>query len=239
MKYIQKGNEPAELHHWVKEQPIENGNRINCRYADMPGEVKRLVKQRLVEEQGGLCCYTGIRISENESHIEHFKPQSRCDDGEDIDYTNLMAAYPGQSYERTNGRCKFGAHAKHDWYDEALLVSPLRGDCEDHFKFDQFGNIKHKRDADRTAIETIKRLGLNHSELIELRKQAIEKALFPKGHRLSKQQLGEVAKTYCHRNATEPFRPFCFVIAQVAQQLLQKAERKRKNKRFSCKQVHQ
>jgi hypothetical protein len=144
-----------------------------------------------------------------------------------------MAAYPGESYERTQGRCPFGAHAKQDWYDQKQLVTPLRKNCEDRFQFDQLGNISHKRKNDQAAIETINRLGLNHGMLIDLRKQAINAALSPKGRWLSKQQLGQVAQSYCERKATKPFRPFCFVIAQVADQLQKKAEKKQKQKRHS------
>lgn len=91
MKHIIKGNSPSELDSWFRNQPIEDGCRINCGYTDMPSEVKQVVKQRLLEEQGGLCCYTGLRVKETTSHIEHFKPQSQCESHEDIEYHNLLA----------------------------------------------------------------------------------------------------------------------------------------------------
>src|SRR6266542_5989051 len=117
MRYIKKRSAPKELRQWFAGQPIAGGGRINCRYGDMPGEVKDVVRQRLLEEQGWLCCYTGRRVGTKSSHIEHLKPQSRCEGHEDIAYGNLLAAYPG-----LDERSPYGAHAKADWYDPALMV---------------------------------------------------------------------------------------------------------------------
>ncbi len=203
MKYIQKRNAPAELRRWLESQPVKDGKPINSGYGDMPGEVKQVVKQRLLQEQGCLCCYTGLRIDENKSHIEHFKPQTLCVEHEDVDYRNLMAAYPNEQHERQYGPCKFGAHRKDNWYDQALLISPLHGDCESHFKFDVFGKISPTRGEDSAAVETIHRLGLADSSLTELRRQAIETALFRSAHQpLSAQQLEKIARSYCTRDHT-------------------------------------
>lgn len=237
MKHIQKRNLPAELRRWIEGQPIENGQHLNCRYEDMPSEVKRIVKQRLLEEQGSLCCYTGIYIGENDSHIEHFKPQTHCVSHEDVDYNNLLAAYPNEHREQQYGRCKYGAHAKADWYDENLLISPLHGNCESRFKYNVSGKIAPANEGDLAAVETIERLGLANESLAELRKQAIERALFRTGHQsLSTQQLRNIAQSYCTRDHQQNFRAFCFVIAQAAQQLLRQAERERKRKQFTRQQ---
>ena len=74
MKYISKGSPPRELQEWFDGQPVVDGQRINCGYNDMPSNVKNAVKERLLDEQGGLCCYTGVQINLQNSHIEHLKP---------------------------------------------------------------------------------------------------------------------------------------------------------------------
>lgn len=224
MKYIRKGTPPAELRRWFEDQPIENGQRLNCGYRQMPGEVKSTVKQRLLEEQGGLCCYTGRRVNEQSSHIEHFKPQSLCREHEDIDYNNLLAAFPGDK-ER---RCAYGAHAKDDWYDETLLISPLHSSCEGYFRFNQYGQIRANNEKDQRAKETIKRLRLDDHSLTELRRQAIDSALYPKQHPMSQAQLQSVVERYCMRDKNGYFPHFCYIIVQAAQELLKKAEQKRK-----------
>ena len=163
MKYIHKSSPPEELREWFHGQPVEDGRRINCGYDDMPSNVKNAVKERLLHDQGGLCCYTGVPIDLENSHIEHFKPQSLCTDHEDVDYANLLAAHPSASANR----CQFGAHAKDDWYDEQLLISPLHRRCETRFRFDQSGGIASRDGKDAAALETLEHLCLNHSSLSE------------------------------------------------------------------------
>lgn len=234
MKHIVKMGQPHELRQWFENQPIEDGHRINCSYGDMPGEVKQIVKQQLIREQGGLCCYTGIRINYQASHIEHFKSQRQCKEettNEDVDYTNMLAAFPG---DRTP--CSFGARVKGDWYDTQLLISPLRQDCETRFRFDLLGQITSAQKDDQAAQETIKNLSLDHGSLTEMRKQAIDTALFRQNQSLSEAQLRRVSEGYSQRNSSQLFKPFCFVIIQAAQELLRKVERRRKSKQFSRQQ---
>lgn len=224
MKHIIKNSPPAELKSWFDGQLID-GQRLNCSYDDLPPEVKQLIKQRLLAEQGYLCCYTGIRIDENRSHIEHLKPQALCQEHEDIDYHNLLAAFP------ENGRaCQFGAVVKDNWYDENLLVSPLHGSCETRFGFDQYGRVRAANEGDDGVKTTIKKLGLDNGSLTEMRKQAIQAALFPKNHKMSQKQLQFVIESYCQRDHDNKFRPFCFVIQHAADRLLRQAKRHRERR---------
>ena len=223
MKYIRKGLPPEELQEWFDGQPAVDGQRINCGYNDMPSNVKNAVKERLLDEQGGLCCYTGVQINLKNSHIEHLKPQSLCTDHEDVAYTNLLAAYPGAS----EGRYPFGAHAKADWYDEQLLVSPLHQRCESQFRFNQFGGIASRDGKDTAALETIERLHLNHSSLSDMRRDAIDEALFSDESPLRKEQLQRLIERLYSRDTNGRFPAFCFVIKDVAQDLLRKTEQER------------
>ncbi|MCF3623142.1 TIGR02646 family protein, partial [Planktothrix agardhii 1030] len=65
MKYIQKEQEPEKLRSWFNNQYDEEGNRLGCDYSDLPGDIKRDLKDHLLREQGFLCCYTGILINAN------------------------------------------------------------------------------------------------------------------------------------------------------------------------------
>jgi uncharacterized protein (TIGR02646 family) len=226
MRFIRKGAAPRDLDDWFKGQPADkDGRRINCDYGSMPGAVKDVIKQRLLEDQGWLCCYTGIALTAATAHIEHLKPQSRCDGHEDIDYENLLAAYPGSN----SARVPYGAHAKADWYDPTLLVSPLDRRCEQRFRFDFQGRIAPAVGADTGARETIARLGLAHDSLTEMRQQAIDEALFPEGRPLSEAQLRRVAAGFCQRDTQRERLPrFCFAITQAAWEVLRRAERQRR-----------
>ena len=223
MKYIQKGSTPPELRRWFEGQPVEDGQRINCGYGDMPGNVKDVVKQHLLEEQGRLCCYTGMRVNSENSHIEHFKPQSECEEHEDVDYRNLLVAYPD-----TSKRCQFGAYAKDNWYDEDRLVSPLHRSCETKFLFKQSGKIAPSDNEDEAAVETIKRLCLDDPSLEEMRQRKIDELLFPDNRPLRRAQMQRLIQRLYDRDRNGRFVAFCFVIKQVAQDLLRRAERRRR-----------
>ena len=225
MKYIQKGSTPQELRRWFEGQLLPDGQRINCGYGDMPSDVRAVVKQRLLEEQGGLCCYTGMRVNSENSHIEHFKPQSACIEYEDVDYRNLLAAYHGISK-----RCQFGAHAKDDWYDENLLVSPLHQSCETKFRFKQSGEIAPSDNEDAAAVETIRRLRLDDQSLEENRQSAIDEALSPDNRRLRETQIRRLIEGLYSRNSDGNLPAFCFVIKDAAQDLLRKAEQGRRRR---------
>lgn len=231
MKHIVKRSEPPELRRWFNSQPMdEAGERINCSYKHIPSDVREAVKKRLLKEQGCLCCYTGLSISEKTSHIEHLKPQTRCiqeKSNEDVDYNNLLAAYPGDR----SSKCRFGAHAKEDWYDSEKLVSPLHRQCETKFIFDQFGEISVSDNNDVAAKETIKRLCLDHGMLNEFREQAIREFLFPDDKPLSKAKLQSIVdRGFCLHDEKGRYPKFCFVIEQVARQLLRAAESDRKRR---------
>jgi uncharacterized protein (TIGR02646 family) len=115
MKYISKQQQPRELIAWVRAKAqYEEAKHIHWTYDDMPSDVRQAVKTHLVQEQGGLCCYTGRRIKPETSHIEHMKPQVVCVGHEDTDYENLLAAHPAANAQ---SRCPYGAHEKDDWYD--------------------------------------------------------------------------------------------------------------------------
>jgi uncharacterized protein (TIGR02646 family) len=182
----------------------------------------------LLKEQGFLCCYIGILIDADNSHVEHLKPYSLCKQQgqyEDVSYLNLLAAYPGRDYQdedtnRQNKKCPFGAHAKDDWYDLLNFVSPLNNDCEQRFKFYQSGKVEATNNQDIAAQTTIEKLVLNHEQLKDLRKAAIDEVLFP-DIELDELELRRIADgAYSVRDEDGKFPNFCFVIEQIAKELI-------------------
>jgi uncharacterized protein (TIGR02646 family) len=221
MRRITKGNTPAALNRWVRRQ-----EGVNCSYREMPADVKGEVKRRLMREQGNLCCYTGIRIAPGKCHIEHLMPQRMCTAGrEDVDYNNLLAAYPGESTRRREPRCPFGAHEKGDWYDERMFVHPLLPDCEHRFVFDLNGDIKPRRADDEAAVETIRRLKLDHGRLVDLRRERIEETFFTT--RMSEAQVRQLRDSVYQKDREGRYREFCFMIFQACELYLRKLERSR------------
>jgi uncharacterized protein (TIGR02646 family) len=229
MKYIKKGAPPRELTDWFRHQPIVSGQRINCGYDVMPADVRLAVKQSLLIDQGWICCYTGMRVNHSCAHIEHFKPQVQCEDHEDIDYSNLLAAYPGVNMPK----CQYGAHQKDNWYDPPNMVTPLHRSCESQFSYKLDGSITPNSQA---AQITITHLRLDNASLTEMRAQAIRRVL--RTRQLSRAQIERVSQSYSVRDHNGQFPIFCFVIQQAAQELLHKADHERVRREESRRQIH-
>jgi uncharacterized protein (TIGR02646 family) len=219
MKYIEKHPQPHELIAWARAKATDlDGEKRQWNYDDMPADVRKAVKENLVREQGGLCCYTGRRITPDTSHIEHKKPQALCVDHEDTDYANLLAAHPAADDPR---RCPYGAHEKGSWYNEHQFVHPLRRDCEQRFRYRDNGNVVAASTADRCAAETIKRLRLDHTELKLMRKGVIDELYAQK---LGRAQARRLMEEMDQRDGNGNFRPFCFVIKQACAKYLKRFE---------------
>ena len=228
MKYIAKQGAPIMLTRWFEGQRDEQGVYINVRYRHLPSELKQQIHEQLILEQGTLCCYTGRRISIRNSHIEHFLPQNQCTNHEDVAYTNLLAAFGTEKHKEA-----YGAHAKAGWFDAELLISPLREECDDCFKFDRAGRIKPTDFKPLASKTTIEKLRLDHFSLTEMRQKAIEEALFKQ--KLGIKNLERVAQLIYNRNSTGQYRQFCFAIGQVAAQAIQSAKRRAKVKQMQNK----
>jgi uncharacterized protein (TIGR02646 family) len=202
MRRIEKRREPVELSQWRS----ANAGTPNCSYRHLSGDAHSAVKTSLLAEQGRLCAYTGHRIGSDSCHIEHLKPQHHCTDDESVDYQNLVACYP------LNGHPGYGAKQKDNWpstqEEAALFVSPLSNDCESRFSFSASGRISASNPADSAALETIRRLKLDHSTLQKFRREASDpiKLLSIKAARNRLADLGR---------ETALLTPFCFAVKQV------------------------
>jgi uncharacterized protein (TIGR02646 family) len=138
-------------------------------YEDLRGNEKETVKQSLMIEQGFLCCYCERRLTIDDSHIEHFRPQNdpECDA---LDYGNLLCSCQNKIPKGDPRHC---GNLKNGWFDENSLVSPLIEGCEMRFAYTGDGRIRVADPADQNADLTIKTLGLNIRKLDDLRKNAI------------------------------------------------------------------
>lgn len=191
MRTIRKRQPPASLTAW--RGPRMAAGRppgTECTYEELrrsPKVVSDIV-QALLQEQGGLCAYTGRPIAsrpDGDFHVEHLIPQAHCEYGEDADYRNLVACWPRPN---SGFEPRYGARRKGDWpppAEQNSFLSPLRGDCTARFRFNHRGEISASRHDDEGARETIQRLGLNEREITELRRHAIRGALSPRGEWLT------------------------------------------------------
>lgn len=218
MKYIQKQPQPQLLTAWIyAKSNDDDGNERQWNYKNMRADVRAATKNSLLREQGGLCCYTGQRISLRTSHIEHLKPREKCTGHEDTDYDNLVAAYPS-SEDGTPG-CAYGAQKKGKWYEEELFVHPRRTDCEARFRYRGTGKIEPANSADSAVATTIAKLRLDHPELEQMRKAAIGALDLEE---LSEAEARRLMAAMDERDKDGNFRPFCFVIKQACEKYLKR-----------------
>lgn len=219
MKRIIKNPPPGELIAWLRSGVADADESIidNWGYEDIPGTLRQIIHFCLIDEQGHICCYTGRRITVSSSHIEHLKPQKHCENHEDTEYRNLLAAYPGPNSPRS---CPYGAHRKKDWFDPANFVDPLREDVEKRFRFRLDGKIEPANATDHAAAETIRRLRLDHDQLSQLREAAIWEMLIKPN--LSKAKVERLIDAMDRKNGNGQYFPFCFAIKQACAKYLKR-----------------
>lgn len=212
MRKIVKTHAPAELNTWCEANRVHNHT-----YTDMLGtEAHQKLKEKLLKEQGGLCAYTGRVIDNQTSHVEHLKPQTVCDEWEDVEYRNVVACFPADGGDKSHG---YGAPIKGGWWNEESFVSPLSEDCERRFRFSWSGHIYPRPEDHQAAKETIDVLRLDEEALQLLRKSRID-GFFGFGARTRAHPLSIAdAKTALSNierlDNNGRLKEFCFVLKQL------------------------
>jgi uncharacterized protein (TIGR02646 family) len=209
MKHIHKGPEPPELTAWnlaSAEAPAG--------WEDLSPEVVGALKRALVAEQGHLCCYCGRRLLPGDYHIEHQVPRHgpMGDPALTFVYRNLFASCQANLGRKDPRHC---GTAKGDWYDAALLVSPLDPGCESRFAYDLDGKVRGADPDDEGAKETIAHLDLDGPRLRKLRHDVIEALDLD----LDPEERRVLLAAYEARDAEGRFEPFGFVLAAALRSL--------------------
>ena len=197
MKYIVKQEEPAALAEW---KALKN-DEWSPTYGKLSGDVKNIVKMALMAEQGYICCYCERRLTDNDSHIEHFSSQENTST-DPLDFTNLLCSCQ-QRLKR--GEPRHCGNLKDKWFDEQLLLSPLDPECESRFAFTGDGYISSAQPTDKAATETVVRLGLDIPKLRSLRKSAIEPFL---DDSLNQDDVNRFVSGYLQRNSSGMYGEF-------------------------------
>ncbi|MCT7972355.1 retron system putative HNH endonuclease [Laspinema olomoucense] len=226
MKRIRKTHPPREFLEWLKEN-----EGLDCSYAALQGkEAHTVLKNHLLKEQGFLCAYTGVSISEEDSHIEHIKPQSVCrtvpNPGktylEDVEYRNMVACFPKDGGDVSHG---YGAPIKGGWWNEEQFVSPCQEDCERRFIYGWGGKVSPSQENDTAANTTIDILELNANPLQKRRYRAIVGFFGFSSKRKTKELSQREAKALLtiidKPNSGGKLQEFCFVFEQLLPRYIQ------------------
>ena len=198
MKRIVKGAEPTEFSNWKKRDRMAH----RPRWKRVPPEIKKSIRESLMREQGFICCYCESRIARDDSHVEHFRPQSRFP-ALRLDYGNLHCSC---QRDRSPGEPRHCGNRKGSWFDDKLLLSPLEADCEDRLRFTANGDVFPRSIDDEAAKTTIEKLGLDLPKLRALRAAAID-ALYT----LSNEEI----ERHLERRGDGQLHEFHTTIAQV------------------------
>lgn len=226
MKKIIKRAQPTELQRWrANNAAIPENFHYGC--GNFPNSA---VLKALLAEQGFLCAYTLLRVTSDNAHVEHLKPQSLCEFGEDVAWNNLVACFPEPGAQHP----RYGALQKDKWWDEAQFISPLAANCEKRFQFKNDGSIQASLSTDSAAVITIKKLNLNYDRLKESRKNAIMKAGL---HKKADNPIMSVkkAKSYAQTltiKQSSCFTEFCTALEQVAYDYIKSLEKRALRKRY-------
>jgi len=197
MKYIVKQEEPAAFGEW---KALRNDDWTPT-YNQLSGDIKGIVKMALMAEQGYICCYCERRLTDNDSHIEHFRPQ-HDESADALDFSNMLCSCQNQLKKGEPRHC---GNLKDKWFDEQLLLSPLDPECEGRFVFTGDGYISSSQPTDKAATETVVRLGLDIPKLRSLRKSAIEPFL---DDSLNENDVNRFVSGYLQRNSSGMYGEF-------------------------------
>ncbi|MCA9705815.1 MAG: TIGR02646 family protein [Myxococcales bacterium] len=157
MRAIRKGKEPRA---WT-----EFRARPGASYSDVDAP-KQELREALVREQGGLCCYcmTRIEAKPEAMKIEHWAPQSLAPSRQ-LDYANLLGACLGGQLPPGKGRQALPRHLHCDSAkgDTPIGINPAEPgqDCTERFVYVSSGEIKASGDDPRVGRD-IDVLALNH-----------------------------------------------------------------------------
>lgn len=140
-------------------------------YDNLSGTPKTALRQRLLEDQGYICCYCGRRIQNDKyTKIEHIKCQKKYNELS-LCFENMLASCDSGEQDRENRvRPKHQCHCDAKKENEDIPVSPLDENIEDYLMFFDDGTVKAK---DPIGEELIRVLGLNAKFLITQRKSAL------------------------------------------------------------------
>lgn len=217
MRYINKTTPPEEFVEYCKTPGVS--------FDGLSGEAKKKLRQRLVEDQGYICCYCGMEICDDEhTKIEHVQCQkdhsdlalcfdnmlASCDGGDlDREMFNKTAKKKRQNLERHQKHCD----ARKEERD--IPISPLDADIESFITYFDDGSVKGNGEQGTKLIQI---LGLDVKYLQTLRQNVIESYIENPIDNI------EIEIEKLHTPKDGKLQPFCFAIEQCLCAILKDKE---------------
>jgi hypothetical protein len=138
-----------------------------------------------------------------------------------VEYTNLLASCQREREPRKPIHCGV---AKDNWYEEDLMVSPVKPNCTDFFIYTDDGQILETNTPEKkaAAITTIDKLRLNIPKLIAMRKEVIKNLLADIDELTDEERL-KLVQGFEEPDANGQYEEFCAVIAYILTQYFREA----------------
>lgn len=209
MRKIDKKEEPSFFTDWKEKYPRAVYNDLNKK---QHLQIKIELRDTLLREQKGLCCYCGINLKDINSHIEHVIPQSSK--SKTLAYDNIHLSCNGDNPDligEGKDELKYCGMAKKDKY---IPITPLTSNCEERFKYLEDGGIIPTLDGDSEAIETINTLRLNGYVLQKMREVLVDELLMPILIEDNKNELQGLYDFYSSEHE-DGLASFSFVFQQI------------------------
>lgn len=220
MKKIAKQESPEWFEAWKNDFEKENNRKPHYKNEfstdDEAGRIRRRkLRKTLTEEQGNICCYCMCRITENNSHIEHFWPKEEFTDI-DLDYENLLASCNGE--ESLLAEDEHCGHRKNNWWRRDM-ISPAQGDVEKLFRYLPDGRIRSGKRSSNIAGEMIHHFGLDSYHLVRNRSQAIENSEVFEEEAYTREEIESFIDFYSHKTS-DGYIPYCQAIVDCLEDML-------------------
>ena len=114
--------------------------------------------------------------------------------------------------------------AKDNWYEEDLMVSPVKPNCTDFFIYTDDGQILETNTPEKkaAATTTIDKLRLNIPKLIAMRKEVIKNLLADIDELTDEERL-KLVQGFEEPDANGQYEEFCAAIAYILTQYFTEA----------------
>ena len=221
MKKINKEEPPIWFETWKQNFKHINGREAHYKQDfssdDNAGKIRRQrLREQLIKEQGGICCYCMKRISLNNSHIEHFRPKTLFPQI-DLDYNNIFASCNGAGENFLDEHC---GHKKEDWWKEGM-VSPAGVEVEKIFQYSLDGKMHSvpRKPTTNIAQEMIIHMGLDSFHLERNRREAIESTEIFDEEEYSNEDIRDFINYYSNKD-NGVYVPYCMAIVDCLKECL-------------------
>jgi uncharacterized protein (TIGR02646 family) len=203
MRNIAKGPEPKSLR--------EHREREHSRYDNY--REKQDLRDSLVREQRGLCCYCMCRITavDFKMKIEHWRSQHR-DPDQQLIYSNLLGACLGGQRPKPADERDVDRHCDTFKGDKDLSLNPAVDDVAGTIRYLKDGRIRSSDDTFNADLSSI--LNLNSFAMVNRRKAVIDSflRLVPKRRTMSRQDWEILARDWNGEGHDRPLQDYCSVV---------------------------